>query len=177
MCGYDIKRFFESLSWLIDGPSFGSLYPALHGLLEDGLTTVEVVTNQDRPPRKIYNITDAGREALRKWMKQPMKSGASLKVFLMCLVLAGNLSPVDLRARLEQRRRQVAAHWLKLEQTAEAEDEEEVDLGERLTLDYGLALANAELVWLDQMLDRMSGLSLPVETAEEAESGLATVTV
>ena len=30
MSGYDIKRFFKSLSWLIGSPSFGSRYPALH---------------------------------------------------------------------------------------------------------------------------------------------------
>lgn len=105
-----------------------------------------------------------------------MKSNASLKAFLMRLILAGNLSSVDLRARLEQRRRQVAAHWLALEQIAEAGDGE-VDLGERLTLEYGLALANAELAWLDQMLDRLSKLPLPAEAAEEREGSLAAVTV
>jgi PadR family transcriptional regulator AphA len=51
MSGYDIKRFLKSLGWLIDGPSFGSLYPALRALLKDGLVTVEVVSSQDRPPR------------------------------------------------------------------------------------------------------------------------------
>ena len=62
MSGYDIKRFLKSLSWLIDSPSFGSLYPTLHALLRDGLTTVEVVLSQDRPPRKTYTVTDAGRQ-------------------------------------------------------------------------------------------------------------------
>jgi len=51
MSGYDIRRFLKSLSWLIDSPSPGSLYPALHILLEDGLVTVEVVSRQDKPPR------------------------------------------------------------------------------------------------------------------------------
>jgi DNA-binding PadR family transcriptional regulator len=62
MSGYDIKRFLKSLSWLIDSPSFGSLYPALHTLLEDGLVTVEVIPPQDKPPRKIYSITDRYRD-------------------------------------------------------------------------------------------------------------------
>jgi PadR family transcriptional regulator AphA len=112
ICGYGVKRLFESLSWLIDGPSFGSLYPALHSLMEDGLTTVEVVTSQDRPPRKVYSITEAGKRVLREWTRQPMKSSASLKAFLMRLLLAGNLPRADLRARLEQRRSQVAAHFV-----------------------------------------------------------------
>jgi PadR family transcriptional regulator AphA len=65
MSGYGIKRFLKSLSWLVGNPSFGSLYPTLHALREEGLVTVEVAPRQDRPPRKIYTITDAGKQALR----------------------------------------------------------------------------------------------------------------
>lgn len=152
MSGYDIKRFLKSLSWLIDSPSFGSLYPALHALLEDGLVTVEVIPQQDKPPRKIYSITGAGEETLQKWMGQPAESGVSLKAFLMRLILASNLSQDDLVAHLERRRIQVASH---LQQTTEAMGNK-ADLGERLALDYGVAVANAELAWLDSALSRLS---------------------
>ena len=155
MSGYDIKRFLKSLSWLIDSPSFGSLYPALHALLENGLVTVEVVSRQDKPPRKIYSITEAGRQVLQEWLGQPIGSGVSLKAFLMRLVLASNLSQAGLVAYLEQRRTQVAAHQLDLEQTAGVIDEG-MDLGERLALEYGLAVAAAELDWLDSTLAQHS---------------------
>jgi DNA-binding PadR family transcriptional regulator len=78
MSGYDIRRFLKSLSWLIDSPSSGSLYPALHILLEDGLVTVEVVSRQDKPPRKIYSITETGRQAMREWVERPVAPDASL---------------------------------------------------------------------------------------------------
>ena len=155
MSGYDIKRFLKSLSWLIDSPSFGSLYPALHALLENGLVTVEVVSRQDKPPRKIYSITEAGRQILQEWLGQPIGSGVSLKAFLMRLVLASNLSQAGLVAYLEQRRTQVSAHQLDLEQTAGVMDEG-MDLGERLALEYGLAVAAAELDWLDSTLAQQS---------------------
>jgi PadR family transcriptional regulator AphA len=162
MSGYDIKRFLKSLSWLIDSPSFGSLYPALHALLEDGLATMEVVPREDKPPRKIYSITEEGQEALREWMSQPVASGTSLKAFLMRLILASNLSHADLTAYLQQRRTQVAAHEVALEQTAGAMDGS-ADLGERLALDYGLAVAIAELAWLDSALARLSQQHASVE--------------
>ena len=155
MSGYDIKSFLKSLSWLIDSPSFGSLYPALHALLENGLVTVEVVSRQDKPPRKIYSITESGRQVLQEWLGQPIGSGVSLKAFLMRLVLASNLSQAGLVAYLEQRRTQVAAHQLDLEQTAGVMDEG-MDLGERLVLEYGLAMAAAELDWLDSTLAQLS---------------------
>ena len=162
MSGYDIKRFLKGLSWLIDSPSFGSLYPALHALLEDGLVTVEVVSRQDKPPRKIYSITKAGSQVLREWMDRPLASGVSLKAFLMRLILAGNLSHDGLVAHLEQRRTQVAAHHTTLDQTAKMMDES-MDLGERLALDYGLAVATAELAWLDGMLAQLCQDPLPAE--------------
>jgi DNA-binding PadR family transcriptional regulator len=173
MSGYDIKRFLKSLSWLIDVPSLGSLYPSLHALLKDGLVTVEVVAGQDRPSRKIYSITEAGEEALQTWLKQPSESNASVKKFVMRLALAGQLSQVGLLAHLEQRRARVAAHKMTLEQASEAKG---ADLGKRLMLDYGLSLAAAELAWLDSTLARLSQPSLSAETAENEGDSFATLT-
>jgi DNA-binding PadR family transcriptional regulator len=156
MSGYDIKRVLKSLSWLIDSPSFGSLYPALHTLLKDCLVTVEVISRQNKPPRKIYSVTETGRQALQEWVDQPAVPGTSLKPFLMRLIVAGNLPQTALIAHLQQRRAQVAMHRLAIEQTAQTMDAS-MDLGKRLALDYGLAAATAELAWLDNTLTQLIG--------------------
>jgi DNA-binding PadR family transcriptional regulator len=155
MSGYDIKRFLNSLGWLIDVPSFGSLYSSLHALLRDGLVTMEVIASQDRPSRKIYSITEAGEEALRAWLSRSTGSNDSLKKFVMRLALAGQLSQAGLLAHLEQRRARVAAQKMTLEQVAE-DEHEGADSRERLVLDYGLSLAAAELTWLDNTLAWLS---------------------
>jgi hypothetical protein len=67
----------------------------------------------------------------------------------------------------------IAAHQCNLEQAATAMDEN-MDLGERLTIDYGLVLATAELGWLDHTLARLSQPSLP---AEAVRSGFGTLAV
>jgi PadR family transcriptional regulator AphA len=175
MSGYDIKRFLKNLSWLIDVPSLGSLYPSLHTLLKDGLVTVKVVANQDRPSRKIYSVTEEGREALRAWLNRPPDSNASLKKFVMRLALASQLSRVGLLAHLEQRRVRVAAQKRALEQAIETENTD-ADSGERLMFSYGLSLAVAELAWLDSTLARLSQPSLSVEAAENQEHGFVTLT-
>ena len=163
MSGYDIKRFLQRLSWLVESPSFGSLYPALHAMLEDGLVTMQVIPQQDKPPRKIYSITDVGRETLQEWVRQPVASDVSLKAFLMRLILASNLSQPDLIALLEQRHTQVSGH---LQQTVEA-IEEDADLGERLALGYGVAVANAELTWLDKALGQLSQENVPAKVVHQ----------
>jgi PadR family transcriptional regulator AphA len=141
MSGYDIKRFLKS-------PSFGSVYSALHALQKDGLATVEVIPRQSRPPRKIYSITAVGRQVLKEWIDVPVTSSAPLKAFAMRLALVSDSSHAGLIALLQQRRAQVATHHAVLEQTAGTMNEQ-TDLGQRLALDYGLALALAELAWLD----------------------------
>lgn len=83
MSGYDIRRFLKSLSWLIGSPSSGSLYPILRALLEEGLATVETIPGLDKPPKKIYTITKAGRQDLQVWIDQSAVSKAPLKAFVM----------------------------------------------------------------------------------------------
>ncbi len=165
MSGYDVKRFLESLDWLIGSPSFGSVYPILHALLKDEWASVDVVHREGKPPRKVYSITEAGRRALQEWISQPVESDVSLKTFLMRLMLAGNLSHSELIAHLQQRRSQVEFHHASLEQDARAQDKS-VDLGQRLAFDYGSAAAAAELAWLDRTLEQLSQSSPSAETAQ-----------
>jgi len=166
MSGYDIKCFLDRFSWLMGSPSFGSLYPALHALLEDGLTTVTVVSREGKPPRKIHRITEMGRAVLQEWIDQLAASDSPLKTFIMYLVLAGNFSSAGLIGHLRHRRTQVADHHGALKQVAKTSDGEN-DLGQRLALGYGLAIAAAELAWLDSTLDRLPPHSLPTEVVQD----------
>ena len=100
MSGYDIKRLLQGLRWLVGEASYGSLYPALHGLHQDGLVTVEVQPGHDKPPRKVYSITEAGKTALAAWINEPRMANPSLKAFVMRLNLAGSLSEAGLGFRV-----------------------------------------------------------------------------
>jgi PadR family transcriptional regulator AphA len=155
MSGYDIKRFLKSLSWLIGSPSSGGLYPALRALREGGLVSMEIKFREDRPPRKIYTIMEAGRRELQQWIDRPAGPDTSMKAFMMRLILASNYSRSGLIARMQQRRSQVAVHGLALVQAVAGLDDA-ADLGQRLALDYALSVAHAELAWLDRELDQVS---------------------
>jgi DNA-binding PadR family transcriptional regulator len=164
MSGYDIKRFLKGLSWLMGSPSSGSLYPALRALLDEGLVSVEIVPGVDKPPRKTYSIEDAGRLELQAWIEQPIVSDASLKAFVMRLLLAGSFSPAGLTAYLGQRRAQVATQQADLIKMTQMLDTD-TDPGLFLALDYGLELASAEVAWLDSTLAELSETLLAEEGA------------
>jgi DNA-binding PadR family transcriptional regulator len=155
MSGYDIKRFLQSLGWLVGSPSYGAIYPALHALLQDNFVTVQVLSDENKPPRKIYTITPAGKQALHEWIHQPFTPSTSTRAFTMRLILADHLSTEGLIAHLQQRYEQVIDHRTGLEQM-EDEQSSEMDAGHRLTIDYGMAIANAELLWLQDTLRQLS---------------------
>jgi PadR family transcriptional regulator AphA len=168
MSGYDIKRCFENFGWLIHSPSFGSLYPALHALQEDGCLSMQVIEGESGLSRKVYTITELGRQALEKWVHESMETDTSLKTFLMHLMVADNLSREALLTHLEQRRSQLTDYQTILKQVDEKANGNG-DLGERLALDYGRVLAAAETIWLDRKLAQLC--RSPCEsTVEEARS-------
>jgi DNA-binding PadR family transcriptional regulator len=173
MSGYDIKNSLKGLSWLIGSPSGGSLYPVLGSLRQEGLVSVEIVPGLDRPPRKIYSATETGRQALRDWIERPIAADAHLRAFVMRLLLADSHSHARLGAYLRQRRAQVASHQASLVGGLETPDAG-LNLGQKLALDYGLALATAELAWLDTTLDRQRRQSLPKED-QESDGGASAI--
>ena len=152
MSGYDVKRLLSGLDWLIGSASFSSIYPTLHALLEDGLVTVDIVSHQDRPSRKIHSITEKGRQALREQLEQPVPAKAPLRAFIMRLILTQTLSKGELATHLHQRRMQVIDQRNTLE--AKRNESQRASPGWQLALDYGLALAETELYWLDRTLDQ-----------------------
>jgi PadR family transcriptional regulator AphA len=172
MSGYDIKCFLKGLNWLIGSPSSGSLYPALRALRQEDLVTMEVVPGLDRPPKKIYSVTEAGHQALQAWIEEPIAANATLRAFVMRLLLADSHSRARLCAHLQQRRAQVATHQALLDGSLETPSAGP-KLGQQLALDYGTALATAELAWLDTALDRLREQSLPKEDVQgESEASV-----
>lgn len=152
MSGYDVRRLLSGLDWLIGSASFSSIYPTLHALSEDGLVTVDIVSRQDRPSRKIYSITEKGRGVMQERLEQPIPDKAPLRAFVMRLILTQTLSKGELATHLHQRRTQVIDQRNTLK--AMRNESQRAGPGWQLALDYGLALAETELCWLDYALDQ-----------------------
>lgn len=172
MSGYDMKRVLGGLSWLVRSPSGGSLYPVLRGLRHENLVTVKSEPGLDRPARKIYSLTKAGRQALQSWIEQPVAVNTPLRAFVMRLLLADSHPPARLSAHLQQRRTQVATRHAALVQSPETPGSSQ-SLGQELALDYGRALAAAELAWLDSTLDWLREQSPPEKEVESASRASA----
>lgn len=72
--GYDLKvRFEEKLGefWSLN---FGQIYSTLNRLHKDGLVEFDEIEQDDKPDKKIYSITEEGREVFIAWQNEPLKA-------------------------------------------------------------------------------------------------------
>ncbi len=70
LTGYEIKKRMDTTLKYFWGASYGSIYPTLSELVRQGLAVREECSENKRN-KQIYAITEAGREYLKKWLKQP----------------------------------------------------------------------------------------------------------
>lgn len=78
--GYALrKRLDAALSpfWTI---ATSQIYSALHSIQNRDLVNVEVQTQDDRPPRKVYLITQRGREEFNRWCASPVRHLRDMRV-------------------------------------------------------------------------------------------------
>ena len=64
--GYDLKKQFESSFAHFFTAGYGSIYPALSSLAEQGLVDCEEIPQDGKPDRKLYQITVEGRRYLHE---------------------------------------------------------------------------------------------------------------
>lgn len=64
--GYELSRRIRVLSAEALSVAEGKLYPTLHSLEADGDITAVWVPQGNRPPRKVYELTEEGRKTLQR---------------------------------------------------------------------------------------------------------------
>lgn len=88
MTGYDLmKAFDDSLSFFWKAQA-SQIYRELNHMEGQGLLSSRIEIQTDKPNKRIYSITEAGRERLREWLDSelpdqmlPVRSEALLRIF------------------------------------------------------------------------------------------------
>ena len=86
--GYDMKKCFESTFGHFFAAGYGSIYPALATLARNGLVELEEIPQEGKPDRKVYSITDKGREALAEGLSNPRPTHKVRSEFLAMMCFA-----------------------------------------------------------------------------------------
>ena len=102
--GYEIKKTLEDAPYShFQDTGFGSIYPALTRLTEEGQAEFREMAQEKRPDKKVYSITEAGRQALVEALMVPPGLDKYRSDFLFVLFLGGLLPGAHLAAVVDQR--------------------------------------------------------------------------
>jgi DNA-binding PadR family transcriptional regulator len=72
--------------------SYGSIYPTLNSLVNDGMVT-KLETTENGRAKVIYTITDAGKEYLKKWLALPVTKDELRYETLLKVFFGGETGP------------------------------------------------------------------------------------
>lgn len=71
LSGYDLKRLFDHILAPMWGAAHSQIYKELRRMQELGWVDMEREEQESRPDRKVYQMTQEGRQALVAWQQQP----------------------------------------------------------------------------------------------------------
>lgn len=144
------------------------IYRTLARLAKREWAEVEVVPQEDRPARKVYHITEAGRKELRRWLTAPLPLQDSRHASLIQVFFAGQLSDEEI---LTMFRREAEPLRTMLEYSDEIRQNsapfvEAIGSPREaffwmLTLEYGIKMAQASLEWIESVIQRIEDKQHP----------------
>jgi len=145
--GYEIKKLFEEGDFrFFYETSFGSIYPALSRLVEDGLALVSEQAQDKRPDKKVYSITGKGRDLFAESLREPPAPDKIRSDFCFLMLFAHLLPPATadrlIRDRIAWYHEQIAQM-----EACDAPDEQP---GGRFINGFGLAIYSSAAAYLEQ---------------------------
>ena len=143
--GYEIKKLFEDdgFQHFVEA-SFGSIYPALNRLTEEGYVSVREESQEKRPDRKVYSITPAGRTAFIGSLLKPLPEDRHRSPFVFAMLFADLLPASRISAMLDayiQQAEEKLAHLNEHDCASKTG-------GERFVSGFGRAVYSATLEFL-----------------------------
>jgi DNA-binding PadR family transcriptional regulator len=145
--GYEIKKAFEEgpISNFLEA-SFGSIYPALTRMTEEGLVTCRAFSQAGKPDKKIYSITDDGRETFAQALVDGPPEDKFRSEFLFRMMFVDLLDPQEITNLIDFQ----INEFRQRAQAVEDELGETTFGGAHFVRGYGRAMVRAAIEYLEE---------------------------
>lgn len=159
--GYDITKQFSRAIGHVWRASHQQVYRELNKLTEAGAVTYKLEPQNGKPDRKVYSITEVGRQSLHQWYTLPVKHATERDEISAKLLTSGifDSAPMieHIQNLIEESRHQLN-RYIELDKTHYAltpELSHEMRL-ERLALRRNILRTQAWLEWADEVVAELS---------------------
>lgn len=145
--GYEIKKMVEDgmFNHFIEA-SYGSIYPALTRMSAEALVTCRAEVQSGKPDKKVYSLTQAGRDELVRALGQTPREDKFKSEFLFVMLLADQLPNEHIATIYRQRIDQMRTELEQMRICAESNTHG----GGRFVVGYGIAVYEAAVHYLEQ---------------------------
>jgi PadR family transcriptional regulator AphA len=161
LSGYDIKQQMNGRLgpfWTINN---NQLYPTLAKLEADGLVELQAVEQTSyRPARKVYAITEVGKERLRAWVTETSELASVKDEFMLKVYSSWLVDPTEMGALLtDQKRRhaeRLAAYTAKVADFRAqfpALPSDHPLFSTLAVIEMGIAYEQSYIAWCDRMIE------------------------
>ena len=145
--GYEIKQRFEATFSHFQTASFAAIYPALSRLKKEGLVSSRVETQEKRPDKTVYSLTNAGRQHFIDALHASDGAESCRSDFILLMFFAEHLSTEKIASILIQQEEKLRRS---IDILTSIRNHGGHAKGQLFTLDYGIAVKKAELAFIKQ---------------------------
>lgn len=132
------------------------IYTELRRLEQHGLVAGRAVRQQGRPDKRVFTMTPAGEQELRRFAAAPTKPGALKEDLAVKVYAAGIIDHELLAAALDERALHAAANLERYQRLSDGlADPDGADLGPSLTLARGIAYERENISWCTSSAQRL----------------------
>lgn len=180
--GYDLKKRFQSSVGHGWHAYDTQIYRELKALEDGGYVVGRTVAGRSGPERRLFTVTDLGREALVEWLVSPIEVIRIKDEFGLRLTTADLFRPGDLEAFIDSARRQwaEALEHQRLSLRVLIAEHGEPDgaapatiVGRQLSIDQLISVTEARIAWADRALKILANrAALGVLAADGERPGL-----
>ncbi len=151
--GYELKQALEARFGSVLPPlNAGQIYTTLSRLQRDGLVDDDAVAQNGRPNKRVYRLTDAGRDELSGWVADAGPATRLKDDFFIKLVLARAAGIADPLALIDRQR---GAYLQALRDLDDVAAQADGDATAALLVEGAALHLEADLKWLDLCEQRM----------------------
>jgi DNA-binding PadR family transcriptional regulator len=164
--GYDLAKGFDATVANFWTATPQQLYRELERMEADGLVAARVVEQERRPNKRLFSLTDAGREAVRAYTSEPPGRPAVVRDELLVKVQCADAGDIEaVRTAVAERMEWATAKLARYERirqrllagrSEEAYFAETDRIGPYLTLLRGMSFERENLQWGDLALRRLA---------------------
>jgi DNA-binding PadR family transcriptional regulator len=156
--GYDLAKKFEASVGFFWKATHQQIYRELTKLEDQRWISAEVISQENRPDKKLYSVTELGKQQLIEWMTQKSEP-AAIKDDLLVKIFAGYLVPEPTIIEELEHHRKLHEEKLRIYQDIEQryfQNPQALPQEAKfhyLTLRKGIGYENDWIAWCDEAIE------------------------